>query len=559
MGEAPSSPRSAALYYWGGNDDTSNGIMDDILPKHEEFYWEEVESPSAEATRVAASEEYRIDKMEDWGRPRSGNSRARLGSTRRVQLKFNLPIRDEDDDTHWMFLRPHSQTVSLGGCFVDTETEVSEDDVEEAEIDESPEVGQSGSLGVPTMSYEATVSTIQDDFHSIPIIDLSLPLHGRNGYASRIAQACRSSGFFYIINHGVAPSLMRAVMDKSRDFFALPGDEKAACGWKGEHDKSNFKNSNGYRGYFGIGMEDLENKDGTRDLVKEEGGAMQSCKDGQRITGDQKEGFDCGLECIPGYHEDLKSRQAYLDFFGENYWPDESVHANIFGFRETLLEYQKALLKLSDVLLTAFAVSLSSSAHSNANQDGECFQGTVPADYFLSRSRNPMCTLRLLHYPPTPKFLSSQSNELLKSPSGCGAHTDYGLFTILQQDEIGGLQVRNKSNEWIDARPLPGSFVINVGDMLSWWTEGKYASTVHRVISPQLVDEAYEDDEYEKRRGQRGEAGRHRYSIPFFFNPDHDAVVRPIKDVDTVMSENGNWRTAIEILKERYAGTFKAK
>jgi isopenicillin N synthase-like dioxygenase len=129
----------------------------------------------------------------------------------------------------------------------------------------------------------------------------------------------------------------------------------------------------------------------------------------------------------------------------------------------------------------------------------------------------------------------------------------------LQQDEIGGLQVRNKSNEWIDARPLPGSFVINVGDMLSWWTEGEYASTVHRVISPRLLDDAYENDEHGEKRGERSETGRHRYSIPFFFNPDHDAVVKPIKAADTVMGENGYWRTAIEILKERYAGTFKSK
>ena len=119
--------------------------------------------------------------------------------------------------------------------------------------------------------------------------------------------------------------------------------------------------------------------------------------------------------------------------------------------------------------------------------------------------------------------------------------------------------MRNKSNEWIDARPLPGSFVINVGDMLSWWTEGEYASTVHRVISPHLLNEAYEDDEYGEKRAESDDSGRHRYSIPFFFNPDHDAVVRPIKDVDAVTGGSSNWRTAIEILKERYAGTFKSK
>jgi isopenicillin N synthase-like dioxygenase len=134
---------------------------------------------------------------------------------------------------------------------------------------------------------------------------------------------------------------------------------------------------------------------------------------------------------------------------------------------------------------------------------------------------------------------------------GCGAHTDYGLFTILQQDHIGGLQVRNRAGRWIDARPLRGSFVINVGDMLSRWTCGEYASTVHRVVS------------------SRGRGG-HRYSVPFFFNPDHDAVVGPLmggagrRPVGGGGEESadgddagGGGRTALEILADRYNGTFK--
>ncbi|EED90251.1 predicted protein [Thalassiosira pseudonana CCMP1335] len=158
----------------------------------------------------------------------------------------------------------------------------------------------------------------------------------------------------------------------------------------------------------------------------------------------------------------------------------------------------------------------------------------IPDDYFIARSRNPMCTLRLLHYPPNNHVPSADS---IKSPSGCGAHTDYGLFTILQQDSIGGLQVRNRSNAWIDAHPLPGSFVINVGDMLSWWTGGEYASTVHRVI---------------KRNGN------HRYSVPFFFNPDYDAVVKRIRGEDVEHDEGEDYHTAIEVLRERYSGTFQA-
>eukprot|EP00804_Cyclotella_cryptica_P030366 CCRYP_011911-RA/>CCRYP_011911-RA protein AED:0.12 eAED:0.31 QI:0/0/0/1/1/1/2/0/494 len=493
--------------------------------------------------------------MGEWERRGSGTPRAKRGSTRRVQLKFSLPIQDDDDDTHWMFVRPHSQTISLGGCFVESEMEASESNVEEEVMDESPDAARRGPVDASTCTHDSFVSideppAIRNDFHSIPIVDLSLPLDGSNGYASQIAEACRTSGFFYIINHGVDQSLMRAVMEKSRDFFALSGEEKAACGRKEEDKEGNVTSSNGYRGYFGIGMEDLENKDGTRDLVKEEGGDVEAYNGVQRIKGDQKEGFDFGLECIPGYHESQSLGKRTLTSLGKIIGQMNPSVGQLLAF---------ALLKLSDVLMIALAVSLSSNANGSRNQDGERSNGAVPADYFISRSRNPMCTLRLLHYPPAPKSLFTQSSKLLKSPSGCGAHTDYGLFTILQQDDIGGLQVRNKSNEWIDARPLPGSFVINVGDMLSWWTEGEYASTVHRVISPTLFDGANEDDEFEDKRGDGVEVGRHRYSIPFFFNPDHDAVVRPIKDADTVTVGRGNWKTAIEILKDRYAGTFQSK
>lgn len=95
--------------------------------------------------------------------------------------------------------------------------------------------------------------------------------------------------------------------------------------------------------------------------------------------------------------------------------------------------------------------------------------------------------------------------------------------------------------------------MINVGDMLSLWTEGEYASTVHRVISPVITsDEKDENDGHEYEAPQR-------YSIPFFFNPNHDAVVKPIRNVGTVNKEDVCGKTSIEILKQRYAGTFKSK
>jgi isopenicillin N synthase-like dioxygenase len=256
----------------------------------------------------------------------------------------------------------------------------------------------------------------------------------------------------------------------------------------------------------------------------------------KRGGGDFKEGYDCGLEGERD-NDDGDRDDARVGFFGRNLWPDEAGDPRMSGFREALLRYQADMIGLSDRLLLALGRSL--------RRDG------VPEDYFVRRSRKPMCTLRLLHYPPAAVDGDGGGDGAAGSPMGCGAHTDYGLFTILQQDHIGGLQVRNRAGRWIDARPLRGSFVINVGDMLSRWTCGEYASTVHRVVS------------------SRGRGG-HRYSVPFFFNPDHDAVVGPLmggagrRPVGGGGEESadgddagGGGRTALEILADRYNGTFK--
>ncbi|KAL3762812.1 hypothetical protein ACHAW5_011270 [Stephanodiscus triporus] len=197
--------------------------------------------------------------------------------------------------------------------------------------------------------------------------------------------------------------------------------------------------------------------------------------------------------------------------------------------------YQAELIELSDKLLLALGRSLNHDPNGPSGGGG----AAVAEDYFVSRSRKPMCTLRLLHYPPVDDCDGGDGGA--SGSLGCGAHTDYGLFTILQQDSIGGLQVRNRGGRWIDAKPLKGSFVINVGDMLSRWTNSEYASTVHRVVS----------------------RGGDRYSVPFFFNPDFDAVVKPLRKEGLEESErgpdddgDGGGQTALEILKDRYNGTF---
>jgi isopenicillin N synthase-like dioxygenase len=115
---------------------------------------------------------------------------------------------------------------------------------------------------------------------------------------------------------------------------------------------------------------------------------------------------------------------------------------------------------------------------------------------------------RIFHYPPFP--------EANPENWGVGEHTDYGLLTILKQDQIGGLQVKTKTG-WIDAPPLKNSFVCNIGDMLDRITRGLYRSTPHRVLN---------------------RSGQSRYSYPFFFDPNFDAPVAPVDLSQTDISDH---------------------
>lgn len=123
----------------------------------------------------------------------------------------------------------------------------------------------------------------------------------------------------------------------------------------------------------------------------------------------------------------------------------------------------------------------------------------TPSDYFTKVHTGDAVTLRLLRYPPT------DPAKLEPGQLGAGAHTDYGFLTLLFQDDVGGLQVQDKSGAWIDVPPEPGAIVVNSGDLLERWTNGKYRSTPHRV-APRV-------------------GARTRYSIAMFIDPDPDAEV----------------------------------
>lgn len=189
---------------------------------------------------------------------------------------------------------------------------------------------------------------------------------------------------------------------------------------------------------------------------------------------DLKEGIYFGAE-LDENHPLVK---AGIPMHGANLFPAIPL------FRETVLEYMAVMTQLGHILMAGIALSLG-----------------LPESYFAVRyTKDPLILFRIFNYPPM-----SPSDGDMKW--GVGEHTDYGVLTILKQDDLGGLQVKSKSG-WIAAPPIANSFICNIGDMLDRMTKGLYKSTPHRV---------------------QNQASSDRLSFPFFFDPNFNVEVKPIE------------------------------
>lgn len=206
---------------------------------------------------------------------------------------------------------------------------------------------------------------------------------------------------------------------------------------------------------------------------------------------DFKEVFDCGLELNA---EDPLSTHTY---YAPNRWPDSPAQ-----FRTIVSGYYDQATAISLALLSVISRAL-----------GE------PADYFLDKFDKPMALLRGNYYPPRPSDASEKD-------FGIAPHTDYGCLTLLATDGSPGLEVQTRHDGWLPVSAAPGTFIINFGEMLQMWTNGRVVATPHRVIG----------------------GTQERISIPFFFNPRFDANVAPWS--------SGEVRLAGEHLSRRYDQTY---
>lgn len=279
----------------------------------------------------------------------------------------------------------------------------------------------------------------------LPIIDIRPFTQGegdRAAVAAVIRKACTEAGFFYVTGHGVDEALQARLEELSRAFFALPAAEKMRIHMP--------LGGRAWRGYFPVGEELTSGKP------------------------DLKEGLYFGQEL----GDDHPLVQAGTPLHGRNLFPGA-----LPALRETVLEYMEAMTGLGHALMRALSLSL------------------VFAEDHFSRhyTGDPFVLFRIFHYPAR----QAVDGEGLW---GVGEHTDYGVLTLLKQDDNGGLQVRSGKG-WIDAPPVPGTFVCNIGDMLERMTRGLYRSTPHRVLNT---------------------SGRDRLSWPFFFDPGFTSEVGPL-------------------------------
>ena len=193
-----------------------------------------------------------------------------------------------------------------------------------------------------------------------------------------------------------------------------------------------------------------------------------------KARADLKESFIWGLDTDPDDPDTLAGNRM----IGPNRWP-----AFMPELRPALNAYFDATHRCARLLLGALALSID-----------------APADYFHRHMTKPISRGSLVYYPP-------QDPDAGADQFGVAPHTDYGVITLLHQDDVGGLQVATRKGEWVTAHPIPGTLVINSGDLLGRWTNNRFRSNPHRVINS---------------------SGRERLSIAMFIDPDFDTPIVPV-------------------------------
>ncbi|KAG5949790.1 hypothetical protein E4U53_005758 [Claviceps sorghi] len=286
----------------------------------------------------------------------------------------------------------------------------------------------------------------------IPIIDVS-PMFSssaaaRQSVAKQVNHAATNMGFFYIKNHGIPSAVIQDAYRAGLSFFHQDVQDKLAA---------TIAQSRQYNGYRALETQRLNPDEGV----------------------DVRESFSIAYD--PRLDPQVQDVQeipadALKHIYMEEHHFTET--AKLPNFKDALITYFKACLALARALTRTIALSLD-----------------LPETAFDSKVAYPDVTLMLNYYPPIPGG-TARSHSDPDAKVSIGSHTDFQLFTILWQDMVGGLQVLNRDGQWINAKPVPDTFVVNIADCLQRITNDRYVSTIHRA---------------------QNRSGRERLSIPFFW------------------------------------------
>ena len=292
---------------------------------------------------------------------------------------------------------------------------------------------------------------------SVPVIDISGWASGdpeaRSAIVDAVREAATTYGFMQITGHGVPHDLIADMLAVNDEFFALPTAVKEALVSPPEVN----------RGYSGIGAESLA--------------------------------YSLGVEAPPDIFESFNIARDTVDetdpavmaerhrFLAPNVWPDEAMPS----MRPRLNAYYDAVAELARTVTRIFAVALD-----------------MPEDFFVQRCRHPIEVMRMIRYERQPG-----SPDPIEGQQRMGAHTDYGIVTVLYADKVAGLEIVGPDGEWWPVVPADGAYIINLGDLLAEWTNDHWRSTIHRVSPPP----------------PRVEGPALRRSTAFFLDGDYDMVV----------------------------------
>ena len=290
---------------------------------------------------------------------------------------------------------------------------------------------------------------------TIPVIDISPFEQGGAAADTVVAEvraACEEHGFLVVAGHGIPNEVNEDLDSACRAFFGRPPEQKAR-----------FTPANGdiLRGWWGVGtMATAASLD------------IETPPDFMEYLG-------FGPELPPEQRADYAQRGVkHIDsFFAANVWPDTE------GLREAVERFYAETSALARRLMQVLAVALG-----------------LRSDWFEDKLEVPGSSLFINYYPAT-------DTEARPGQFRRGEHTDYGAVTVLYTDGESGLQVKTQSGEWVPVPVVPDTYIVNLGDLMGFWSNGRWRSSLHRVVCPTG-------------------SGRDRLSVPLFFNPSLDALVQ---------------------------------